>query len=150
MQAFPQALGTCAEGFLGPSQWEPRLAYVPDLGPGPEEATEGIRAQGASPDYPAAQAYAACLIAHRCLEEAGGADDESLWRAACALDCGTFFGRFHIDPATGLQVGHEMVLVQWRRGRKLVVWPPPVSEARPLYPRPFPAGGAGHRLSRFT
>jgi len=133
MQEFPQALGTSAEGFLGPSQWEPRLAYVPDFGPGSDEATEGIRAQGAWPDYPAAQAYAACLIAQRCLEEGGGADDESLWRAACALDCGTFFGRFHINPATGLQVGHEMVLVQWRRGRKLVVWPPPVSEARPLY-----------------
>ncbi len=53
---------------------------------------------------PAAQAYAACLIAQRCLEEAS-ADDESLWRAACALDCATFFGRFRIDPATGLQSG---------------------------------------------
>ena len=133
MQEFPQALGTYAEGFLGPSQWEPRLASVPDFGPGPDEATQGIRAQGAPPDYPAAQAYAACLIAQRCLEEAG-ADDESLWRAACALDCATFFGRFRIDRATGLQVGHEMVLVQWRRGRKLVVWPPAFSQARPLYP----------------
>ena len=46
-----------------------------------------------------------------------------------------FFGRFHIDPATGLQVGHEVVVVQWRRGRKLVVWPPAFSQARPLYPR---------------
>jgi branched-chain amino acid transport system substrate-binding protein len=123
MSEFPQAFGTHAEGFLGPSQWEPRLAYVPDFGPGPEEAAEGIRAQGAPPDYPAAQAYAACLIAQRCLQEAG-AGDESLWRAACALDCKTFFGRFHIDPATGLQVAHEMVLVQWRRGRKLVIRPP--------------------------
>jgi branched-chain amino acid transport system substrate-binding protein len=143
MQEFPQALGTYAEGFLGPSQWEPRLAYVPDFGPGPDEATEGIRAQGAPSDYPAAQAYAACLVAQRCLEEAGGAGDESLWRAACTLDCGTFFGRFHIDPATGLQVGHEMVLVQWRRGRKLVVWPPPVSKARPLYPGPRWTGAGG-------
>lgn len=40
MQEFPRALGTCAEGFLGPSQWEPSLAYVPDFGPGPDEATE--------------------------------------------------------------------------------------------------------------
>ena len=134
MQEFPHALGTHAEGFLGPSQWEPRLAYDPDFGPDPDKATEGIRAQGSAPDYPAAQAYAACLIAQRCLEEAG-TDDGSLWRAACALDCATFFGRFRIDPATGLQVGHEVVLVQWRRGRKLVVWPPAVSQARPLYPR---------------
>jgi hypothetical protein len=142
MHEFPHALGTNAEGFLGPSQWEPRLAYVPDFGPGPDEATEGIRAQGAPPDYPAAQAYAACLVARHCLEEAG-ADDESQWRAACALNCGTFFGRFRIDPATGLQVGHEMVLVQWRRGRKLVVWPPAFSQASPLYPRPQWTGASG-------
>ena len=142
MQEFPEALGTDAEGFLGPSQWEPRLASIADFGPGPDEAAEGIRAQGAPPDYPAAQAYAACLIAQRCLEEAG-ADDESLWRAACALDCATFFGRFRIDAATGLQVGHEVVLVQWRRGRKLVVWPAPVSEARPLYPGAQWTGASG-------
>jgi hypothetical protein len=54
MQEFPHALGTHAEGFLGPSQWARRLAYGPDLGPGPDEATEGIRAQGAPPGYPAA------------------------------------------------------------------------------------------------
>ncbi|MGH2659152.1 MAG: ABC transporter substrate-binding protein [Actinomycetota bacterium] len=65
MQEFAHALETHAEGFLGPSQWEPCLAYVPDYGPGPDEVTEGIQAQGAAPDYPAAQAYAACLIAHR-------------------------------------------------------------------------------------
>jgi len=145
MQEFSHALGTDAEGLLGPSQWEPRLAYAPDFGPGPDEATEGIRAQGAPPDYPAAQAYAACLIAQRCLEEEG-ADDESLWRAACALDCVTFFGRFRIDPATGLQVAHEMVLVQWRRGRKLVVWPPAFSHAKPLYPRPQWTGANGSAL----
>jgi branched-chain amino acid transport system substrate-binding protein len=130
MQEFPHALGTHAEGFLGPSQWEPQLAYDPDFGPGPDEATERIRAQGAAPDYPAAQAYAACLIAQRCLQEAG-TDDGSLWRTACALDCSTFFGRLRIDPATGLQVGHEVVLVQRRQERKLVVWPP-------ASPRPGP------------
>ena len=27
--------------------------------------------------------------------------------------------------------------------RKLVVWPPPVSKARPLYPRPYWAGASG-------
>lgn len=37
-------------------QWEPRLAYVSEIGPGPDEVTGGIRAQGARPDCPAAQA----------------------------------------------------------------------------------------------
>lgn len=60
---------------------------------------------------------------------------ETQHRGRGSLDCGTFFGRFHINPATGLQVGHEVILVQWRPGRKLVVWPPAVSQARLLYPR---------------
>jgi branched-chain amino acid transport system substrate-binding protein len=90
---------------------------------------------GAVADYPAAQAYAACLIAQRCLEETGSADDEALWRAACALDCNTFFGRFRINPRTGIQEGHEMVWVQWQGGKKVVVWPPSVAQARPAYPR---------------
>ena len=48
MQEFPQPLGTHAEGLLGPSQWEPRLAYVPDFGPGPDEATVRTRPPRAS------------------------------------------------------------------------------------------------------
>ena len=98
MHEFRQALGPDAKGFLGPSQWEPDAGYVADFGPAPPEAARRIRAMGAPADYPAAQAYAACLIAQRCLEEADSADDEALWRAACALDCTTFFGRFMIDP----------------------------------------------------
>jgi branched-chain amino acid transport system substrate-binding protein len=90
---------------------------------------------GSASDYPAAQAYAACLIAQRCLEEADSADDEALWRAACALDCTTFFGRFKIDPKTGPQVGHEMVWVQWQQGRKVIVWPPRLAQAAAIYPR---------------
>lgn len=135
MHEFGQLLGAEAEGFLGPSQWEPGAAYAVDFGPGSREAADRIRAQGAPADYPAAQAYAACLIAHRCLEEAGSAGDEPLWRAACALDCTTCFGRFKIDPKTGLQVGHKMVWVQWQRGRKVIVWPPRLAQSAAVYPR---------------
>jgi len=49
LQEFANALGIHAEGFLGPSQWEPRLAYVPDLGPGPVEAAKGIRPRAFRP-----------------------------------------------------------------------------------------------------
>jgi len=132
MQDFQEALGQKAEGFLGPSQWEPGLSYPVDYGPAPEEVARRIRAASAAPDYPAAQAYAACLIAQRCLEEAAGTDNEALWQAACALDSTTFFGRFRIDPRTGRQVGHEMVLVQWRAGRKRIVWPPDLAEVRAI------------------
>ena len=132
MQDFQEALGPKAEGLLGPSQWEPGLGYPVDYGPAPDEVVRRIRAASAAPDYPAAQAYAACLIAQRCLEEAASTDDEALWQAACAFDGSTFFGRFRIDSRTGLQVGHEMVLVQWRAGRKRIVWPQDLAEVRAI------------------
>lgn len=135
MREFRQTLGSGAEGMLAPSQWEPDVGYAVDFGPSPSQVAERIRAMGSASDYPAAQAYAACLIAQRCLQEAGSADDEALWRAACALDCTTFFGRFRINPRTGIQAGHEMLWVQWQGGRKVVVWPPSVAQARPVYPR---------------
>ena len=135
LREFQQSLGTGAEGILAPSQWEPDARYVLNFGPKPSQVAKRIGAMGSASDYPAAQAYAACLIAQRCLEEAGRADDDAMWRAACALDCTTFFGRFRIKPRTGIQVGHEMVWVQWQGGRKVVVWPPSLAQARPVYPR---------------
>ena len=122
MEEFGRALGKGVGGFLGPSQWESTLRPRVDFGPSPLAVLRRLRARGASPDYPAAQAYAACLIAQRCLEECGSAEKDALWEAACRLDCTTFFGRFKIEPATGLQVGHEMVWVQWQRGKKAIVW----------------------------
>ena len=135
MREFRQTLGTGAEAILAPGQWDPDARYVVDFGPTPSQVAERIRAMGSASDYPAAQAYAACLIAQHCLEKAGRADDEALWRAACALDCTTFFGRFRINPRTGIQDRHEMVWVQWQGGRRVVVWPLSVAQARPVYPR---------------
>ena len=59
-----------------------------------------------------------------------------------ATDVMTFFGRmsFETDAAKhGLQKGHEMVYIQWRRGpqgklEKQVVWPPNVKSADAIYP----------------
>ena len=135
MREFGQTLGTGAEAILAPSQWEPDARYLVDFGPSAQQVATRISAMDSASDYPAAQAYAACLIAQHCLEEAGSADDEAIWRAACALDCTTFFGRFRINPRTGIQSGHEMVWVQWQGGSKVVVWPPSVAQARPAYPR---------------
>jgi len=63
------------------------------------------------PDYPAAQALAAAVLAAHCARQDG--DSTVLWSAAAALDTETLFGGFRIDPATGVQVKHEAVLVRW-------------------------------------
>ena len=90
----------------------------------PRQFSADFRARfGLEPDYPAAQAYAAGLVAARCAELAGSLDDDALRQAARALDLTTFYGRFRLDPDSGQQIGHPMVVVQWQAGRKQIVWP---------------------------
>lgn len=124
MGAFGRELGPAAEGVIGPSQWEPAMAF-PNL-VGPDAGTfvaEYRRTFGEPPDYPAAQAFAAGLVAEACLRRAGGLADDPLGKAARDLDVTTLYGRFRIDAETGRQVGHAVLLVAWRDGRKVVLGP---------------------------
>ena len=38
---------------------------------------------------------------------------------------------FGLDPLSGLQSGHQILIVQWQHGIRRVVWPPEQAE-RPL------------------
>jgi branched-chain amino acid transport system substrate-binding protein len=135
IQQFREVLGEEAEGFLGPSQWEEACRYPIDYGPASGEVLASLRQRGPHQvDYPAVQAYAACLVAQRCVEMAGMVEDQVLREAAGRLDFDTFFGRFKIDPDTGRQVGHVAVLAQWQGGRKAIVWPPEQRQGRLFYP----------------
>jgi len=123
------ALGAAREGLLGPAQWTAATAPDPTLGPTAAEFVSAYRAAaGSDPPYPAAQAFAAGLIAERCLADAGGTGDEAMFAAARALDVVTLFGRFRID-GTGRQVGHQILTVQWQDGVRRVIWPPEQAEA---------------------
>lgn len=135
---FANQLGAQADGFIGPSQWEPAVSVAkPDAGPDAGEALRILAmtgvASGLAVDYPMAQALAAGLIAERCVQEAGSVDSEALRSAATALDFTTFYGRFRIDE-TGRQVGRSVALVQRQDGRKVVVWPAEQAEASIRWP----------------
>lgn len=122
-------LGDLREGLIGPAQWMATAAPDPTLGPTAAEFVALYRAQtGTEPPYPAAQAFAAGLIAGRCLQLAGSTDDAALLAAARTLDCVTLLGRFRLDADTGRQVGHQILTVQWQEGRRQVVWPPELAE----------------------
>ena len=137
IQQFREALGDGVEGFIGPSQWEPGGQYPHDYGRSAQQVLESLSEWGQGPvDYPMAQAYAAGLVAQRCLEHAGSLDDRALRQAAAELDFSTFYGRFKIDPATGRQVGRSTLLVQWQQGRKVILWPPEQRQAALLHPWP--------------
>ncbi len=130
---FGSELGSRADGFMGPSQWEPGAHNIPDYGPSAAELAGRFDAFGPmGGDYALAQAYAGGLVVQRCLEEAGTLDDWALRRTADHLDFTTFYGRFKLEPETGLQVGRSVVIVQWQEGRKVVVWPRELRQAEPV------------------
>ena len=134
---FGESLGPGAYGFMGPSQWEPGVAYTPDYGPSAHElARRHPRFGPGGGDYAMAQAYAAGLVAQRCVEKAASLDNQALRAAAAHLEFTTFYGPFKIDGRTGCQIGRPVVIVQWQGGEKLVVWPRELAQAEPLYPLP--------------
>jgi branched-chain amino acid transport system substrate-binding protein len=138
LRDFVEALGERrAEGVLAPSQWEEGLRLRPDVGPRAVDVLRTLRfrlAPGLAPGtagghvgYPAAQAYAAVVIALRCVVDTGGFDDGALLAAARTLRCTTFFGRFGLGP-DGRQADHALVVVQWHNGAKCIVGPPGLAD----------------------
>ena len=71
-----------------------------------------------------------CLFAG-CLRDGGSCDDAAQLAAARQLVCTTLYGAFRLDSLSGLQAGHQILIVQWQHGIRCVVWPPEQAE-RPL------------------
>lgn len=127
--AFHHELGALAEGVLGPSQWEPRVYEGPSLGPTSAWfCAEFRRVFQRDPGYVAAQAYGLGLIIEECLRRTGSLDDRDLLAAASRLDTTTFYGRFRVDSSSR-QVGHQILLVEWRDGRKCPLAPTGITPA---------------------
>ena len=135
---FEELLGEAADGFVGPSQWEPAFSIpTPDVGPGAADAlrmlNDGASAADVPVDYAMAQAMAAGLVAERCVALAGDLDDDALLNVAVNADFTTFYGRFKIDES-GRQIGRSVALIQRQNGRKVVVWPQELAEGELQYP----------------
>lgn len=123
-------LGNLREGLLGPVQWMATAAPEPDEGPRADWFVQKYREEiGIDPPYPAVQAFAAGLLCARCLRECGSCDDEALLAAAYQLVCTTLYGTFQLDPSSGLQSGHQILVVQWQQGMRCVVWPKEQAES---------------------
>lgn len=128
-------LGHQREGLLGPAQWVPNARIVPDEGPDAKWFLTQYRQEtGGDPPYAAVQAFAAGLLYARCLREAQDSRDAAILAAAQQLACMTLFGRFQLDPVSGLQMGHQVAIVQWQQGQRRVVWPPEQAERPVLFP----------------
>ena len=78
-------------------------------------------ANGTEPPYPAAAAFAAGVVWQRCVREAGTVESLPVRAASQRLDTTTLFGRFRVDPVAGVQTGHQIRVVQWRGGQRVLV-----------------------------
>jgi branched-chain amino acid transport system substrate-binding protein len=129
--AFHQELGALAEGVIGPSQWEPRVYERPSRGPTSAWfCSEFRRVFQREPSYVAAQAYALGIIIGECIRRADSLEDPELLAAARWLDITTLYGRFRLEPGSSRQVGHEILLVEWRAGQKRPLAPTGVTPTR--------------------
>jgi hypothetical protein len=121
VREFRGAVGN-PEGIYGIAQWFAGNRQAVDLGPPEDSFTSAYRARtGSPPDYPAAQAVAAAVIAVHCAGLAGSTRRDDLWSAAAALHTSTLFGAFAIDPGTGAQERHQTVLVRWTETEPVAV-----------------------------
>lgn len=144
-------LGAAAVGIVGPSQWEPQAAFS-EKSAG-EEGFDWIGPEGAAfveaykqayneePSYHAAGGYAAGLVLQKAIEEAGSLDTAAVQAALDSLDLLTFYGHVKFDTtpeAHGLQIGHDMVYVQWQgaadKPGKEIIWPEGAATAKLIYP----------------
>jgi branched-chain amino acid transport system substrate-binding protein len=146
-------LGDAAKDVAGPSQWEPLVQYTDDsakkLGmdwfgtTGDEFTAAYTEAFGDAPSYHSGGGYAAGLVLQHAIETAQSIDPDAVATALDATNIVTFFGPLKFDTTAeshGLQIGHDMVVIQWQPGtadplEKQIVWPEAAQTATPLYPR---------------
>ncbi len=144
-------LGDAAVGIIGPSQWEAIAKYSPDsakaaglpwYGPTIEDVVSSYKtAYGYEPGYHAAGGYAAGLMLEKAIKDADSTNPDAIKKALDAQDVMIFFGHIKFDTgeAHGLQIGHDMVYLQWQKDEsgklvRQIVWPEAAKTAEALYP----------------
>ena len=141
---FQQQLGGTANLVTGPSQWETNVTYNPALAQtagipwyGPTESQfvdyYSKQANAGSPTYHSGEAGAAILVLANAIEKANSTDTTAVRETILSMHIMTFFGQFQVD-ATGKQIGHSMVLVQWQNGALAVVAPSTAASGTVKYP----------------
>jgi branched-chain amino acid transport system substrate-binding protein len=142
---FYRQLERAAEFVYGPSQWEPEFVMIRAGGlipiarqyPGAREFVEAHHREypGADLSYQTAAGYAGCQVLTEAVKRTGSLDRERVREAILKLDFNTVFGAFKVD-ADGLQTAHKMVTIQWQEGKRVIVWPEELAQAKPRFPTP--------------
>lgn len=133
---FP--LSSAAEGMLGPGLWSARADWA-----GNREFVAEFHdwAKLRRPDWSnirllqhhSPAAYAGAQLLQRAVEGAGSLDPETVRDELWGLETETVCGRFAVDDE-GYQVGKRMLVLQYQRHTREIVWPKPLRTAKPRVP----------------
>lgn len=126
---YHDRLGDRSHLAFSASQFEPRANI--QFEPFDRFVTAFKDAYGVEPAYQSAAAYAAGMLLSSAISRAGSFNREAIREALLAMDTTTLIGRYGVD-ATGLQVKHSPLIVQWQDGSKEIVWPAEVQTAEPV------------------
>lgn len=129
MEIFYKKLQKDAEMVFSSSQWEPGVMYQSDdheifLKPFKQKYK-------IEPSYHAANAFAACQILEMAIKRANSFDREKIRNALSTMDAMSVIGRYGVDK-NGMQIKHFPINVQWQKGKKVIVWPDDLAEAKPI------------------
>ncbi len=128
MKAFHEKLGEEAEGTFSSSQWEPDVMY--------QAGDHAIFLQpfkekyGVEPSYHAAIAFSACQILETAIRKTRSIDRKKIRDVLAAMDAMSVIGRYGVDK-NGMQIKHFPITIQWRSGKKTIVWPEEFANAPP-------------------
>ena len=128
---FYDLLKQNAEYVYGSTQWDESLPY-----PGQKEFLTAYKKKFKhEPSYHSAAGYAGCLLYADAVKKAGSLDADKVREQLLKMETRTAFGDYKVEP-DGFQVAHKMVMLQWQDGKRVIVWPDDLANAKPRFPTP--------------
>jgi branched-chain amino acid transport system substrate-binding protein len=124
-------LASTADYVFGATQWAATMPWKDNVG-----FVQRYKARfGHDPDYHSAANYATGQVLEAAVKEVGSIDQQKLAAAIGKLDLETVYGRFQVD-ARGVQVGFTSALLQWQKGKQVLVWPENLAQGKAILPTP--------------
>ena len=132
-----EAVRPYGEELVVTTQWEPGVFWPVDYGPSHDWFVSRYEEKfGRKPDYTSSIGFTQGLALQHAMEnceEPLNTNAMSEYIRRTGNEFNSFYGHYKVDEH-GVQIGHEMVLMQWQNGEKKCIWPTEVKNAELIYP----------------
>lgn len=124
-------LASTADYVFGATQWAATMPRKQN----PDFVKRYKERFGRDPDYHSASNYATGEVMEAAVKKVGSLDQQKLAAAISKLELDTIYGRFKVDDH-GVQLGFTSALLQWQKGKQVLVWPENLAQGKPILPTP--------------